>query len=118
MTGEDQGEHETRGAGVSTACGVTVVKRFTYRGDANEEYSNTYWFTQAPPSDATAWRALFDALVLQEKTLYPSSVNVVRGYGYNDDTGHKSGDEGDVAPAVFTVDLTVAPNTIVPGTFT
>jgi hypothetical protein len=103
---------------MATQTGITVVKRFTYRGDANEEFSNTYWLTGSPPADATAWRTLFDALVTQEKTCYHSGVSVIRGYGYDDNTGHKSGDTGTVAPSVWTVDLTVAPNTPVAGTAT
>jgi hypothetical protein len=102
---------------VATATGLTIVKTIPYRGDAGEEYSNTYWFKPvAPPADAAAWKALFDAVVLQEKTLYPNTVHVVRGYGYNDDTGHKPGDTGAVAGAVWTEDLTVAPLAPVAGT--
>lgn len=101
---------------MAAACGVTVIKRFTYRGDPTEEYSNTYWFTGAAPATSTLWRTLFDALVTQEKTCYQAAVNVVRGYGYNDDSGHKGVAGESVAPAAWTVDLTVAPNTIVPGT--
>jgi hypothetical protein len=101
---------------MSAQTGITVVKRFTYRGDANEEFSNTYWLSGTVPSDATAWRALFDALVLQEKTCYHSGVSVIRGYGYADNDGHKTGDTGTVSPSVWTVDMTVAPNTPVAGT--
>jgi hypothetical protein len=102
---------------VATATGLTIVKRFNYRGDPNEEYSNSYWFTPTtPPADDTAWRALLDAVVLVEKTIYPASCQVIRAYGYNDDTGHKPGDEGAVAGAVYNVDLRVAPNTPVAGT--
>lgn len=89
--------------------GVTVVKRFFYRGDATEEFSNQYWFQGAStPTDTAGWRALFDALVLQEKTLYTSLVTIVRGYGYDSSAEH--------VPAVWSVDLTQAPNTVVPGT--
>lgn len=102
---------------MAAACGLTIVKRFTYRGDPTEEYSNTYWFTGTAPSGDTAWRALFDAVVAVEKAIYPADTTVVRGYGYNDDTGHKSGDTGAVSPAVFVVDMTSSPNTPVAGTF-
>jgi len=104
------------GGNMAAATGLTIIKRFSYRGDSMEEYSNTYWFTGTAPADATAWRALFDAVVTLEKACYPAAVTVVRGYGYNDDAGHKPDDEGDVAPAVWTVDLTVAPDTPVVGT--
>jgi len=90
--------------------GLTVIKRFPYRGDSNEEYSNKYLLTGTTPSDSSAWRTLFDALVAQEKTLYPSLVTVVRGYGYND--------PDPLANSVWSVDLTVSPNTPVAGTYT
>ena len=90
----------------SLAC-LTVIKKFTYR-DAPEEYSNEYFLTGSIPADAAAWRTLFDALVTQEKTLYPSTVTVVRGYGHDSDDPH--------AAAVWSVDLTVSPNTPVAGT--
>lgn len=90
------------------ATGLTVIKRMTYRGDPNEEFSNTYWLSGSTPADATAWRALFDALVTQEKTLYNAAVQVIRGYGYDDDSGDGN--------AVWSVDLTVSPETVVPGT--
>lgn len=102
---------------MAEATGLTIIKRFTYRGNANEEYSNTYWFKPTtPPADAAAWRALLDAVVLVEKTIYPATAQVIRAYGYDDDTGHRPGDTGSVAGAVWSVDLRVAPDTPVPGT--
>jgi hypothetical protein len=92
---------------MAAATGLTVIKSFTYLMQA-EEYSNQYWFTGDVPADATEWRALFDALVAQEKTLYPSGVTVVGGYGYDSDAGD--------AVAVWSVDLTVSPETPVAGT--
>jgi hypothetical protein len=91
-------------------CVIVVVKKFTYRGNANEKWSNRYALTGPTPADATAWRTLFDALVAQEKTIYSSAVSVVGGYGYN-----KWPVKGD--HAIWNVDLTVAPNTPVPGTY-
>lgn len=95
---------------MATQTGLTVIKRFTYRGDTAEEFSNTYHFTGDPPADATAWRTLFDATVTAEKAVYGSGVSVVRGYGYDSDA--------DDAVAVWSVDLTVSPNTPVAGTLT
>lgn len=99
---------------MATQVGLTVVKRFTYRGDATEEYSNTYWLTGTVPADDTAWRALFDAMVVSEKQVYPSSVTVVRGYGYADNQGHfgprPAGTE--VSPSVWTRDLVAAAATV------
>lgn len=101
---------------MSAQAGVTLVKRFTYRGDATEEFSNTYWFTGSVPADATAWRALVDALIVAEKPCYPAAVTVVRAYGYADNTGHMAGDPPPASPAVYTLDLTVSPETPVAGT--
>lgn len=103
---------------MAAQTGLTIVKRFTYRGDTTEEYSNTYWLTGTVPANAAAWRTLFDALVAIEKTVYPSTHSVVRGYGYDDNEGHRSSDPDgtDVAPAVWSVDMTSSPNTPVAGT--
>lgn len=87
--------------------GITSVKRFTYRGQP-EEFSNTYHFTGAVPADFTAWRALYDALVAQEKTVMPSGVSLIGGYGYDDDA--------EDAHSVWSVDLTQAPNSPVNST--
>lgn len=91
------------------ATALTIIKRGYYRGDPTEEWSNKYRLTGTDPADDAAWRTLFDAFVAQEKTLYTAATNVVRGYGYTDDA--------DNADSVWGVDLTLAPNTIVPGTF-
>lgn len=88
---------------------LTVVKRMTYRGDAGEEWSNTYALSGTTPADSAAWRTLFDAMVTQEKTLYQSTTQAIKGYGYN-----KIPVKGD--HAIWTVDLRVAPNAVVPGT--
>jgi hypothetical protein len=93
----------------NSVCGLTIIKRFSYRGDVNEEWSNHYQFSGATPADAAAWRTLFDALVLQEKTLYAPPNAVIAGYGY--DRTPKKGDH-----ALWAVDLRVPPNSVVPGT--
>lgn len=89
---------------------ITLIKQMPYRGNLNEKWSNHYMLTGTTPADATAWRALFDALVLEEKKCYPNQVKVVGGYGYNS--------VADNATAVWTVDLNVTPNTPVSGTMT
>jgi hypothetical protein len=86
---------------MAAVCGLTLVKKFTYRGDATEEFSNTYHFSGAIPADNTAWAALRDALIAQEKTLYGSSVSVIRAYGYDSDA--------DNAAAVYVSDFSSAP---------
>lgn len=85
---------------MAAQTGLTIVKAFEYRS-AVEEFSNQYWFTGDVPADAAAWTALFDALVLQEKTIYPALVTVVRGYGYASDA--------DDATAVWVHDIAAAP---------
>lgn len=81
---------------MASQVGLTLIKRFNYRGDATEEFSNTYHFSGSIPADDTAWKALADALIAQEKTCYPAVVAVVRAYGYNSDA--------DDATAVWTYD--------------
>lgn len=100
---------------MAAATGLTSVKRFSYRG-VQEEFSNTYWLSGGPPADQAAWLTLWNALVAEEKKVLGPVASIIRGYGYDDDTGHKPDDEGTVAPAVFSVDLTVAPAAVVPGT--
>lgn len=94
--------------------GLTIVKKFPYRGDANEEFSNTYWLTGTVPTTDAEWLALFNALVAQEKTVYSADVTVIRGYGYDDNTGHRSTDPAGttVAPSVWTRDLVAAGATV------
>ncbi len=93
---------------MASQVGFTVVKTFPYRGDLLEEFSNTYHLTGSVPADSAAWRTLFNALVTAEKTVYTSSTHVVRGYGYDSDA--------DDAVAVWSVDLTVSPESPVAGT--
>lgn len=87
---------------------LTTIKRFTYRG-APEEWSNTYAFTGATPADSSAWKVLFDALVVEEKKLFVPSCSVVAGYGY--DGIPSTGDH-----AIWSVDMDVSPNSPVVGT--
>lgn len=90
---------------------LTVIKRFPYRGNPNEEFSNTYFLTGTTPADSAAWRALFDAFVLEEKkVLYTGFVSIIGAYGYN-----RPPVKGD--HAVWSLDLTVAPGTPVAGTY-
>lgn len=62
-----------------------MVKRFTYRGDATEEWSNTYHFRSAPPADATAWGTLVSDLADIEVPILNSFTHIVRAYGYDSD---------------------------------
>lgn len=103
-----------------SSCGVTVIKQFTYRGDASEEYSNTYWFSGSTPSDAIAWKALTDAIITSEKVCYHTQVKVVRAYGYdspNDTDGEHATWSYDYLGAAETVagTYTSAGSVILPG---
>lgn len=60
---------------------LTIVKSMPYRG-APEEFSNTYFFTGALPATPASWKALADAVIADEKTLYDSSTTVVRAIGH------------------------------------
>jgi hypothetical protein len=93
---------------MATQVGLTIVKRFTYRGN-QEEFANEYHLTGAVPADNAAWKALTDALIVAEKTCYTAGVSVVRAYGYDSDDPH--------AHAVWTYDY-LANTASVPGTLT
>jgi len=80
------------------ATSLIVIKRFDYRGVA-EEWSNRYYLTGGDPVTPGEWATLFDALNAQEKTLYHSGVHIVRGYGYTSDAAS--------ATSVWTKDLTL-----------
>jgi hypothetical protein len=70
---------------MAAVVGITLIKRFTYRGDALEEWSNQYHLSGSVPANGTDWQTLIDALVAQEKTIYANSTVVVRAYGYDSD---------------------------------
>jgi len=64
---------------------ITLIKRFTYRGDASEEFSNTYSFKNAPPGDSASWLVFANDMWLIEKLIFPGSVFLVAAYGYDSD---------------------------------
>jgi len=91
--------------------GITLSQKFTYRGDPEEEFSNTYHFRDAPPSTTADWDTFAQALVDWVKTVLPADVQIVSAYGYNTD---------DAKPiSVYSKDFTLAgvgiPGTFVPG---
>lgn len=95
---------------MAAQAGLVVVKRFPYRSNTTEEFSNGYWFTGTVPASNAGWRSLLDALVLQEKTCYPATVEVIKAYGY--------GSDADDAASVYSIDLRNTPDVPVAGTLT
>lgn len=70
---------------MAAVTGLTVVKKFPYRGDPNEEFSNTYHFKSLPPGDDASWEVLVSDVVNREKTCFSSNCTYVRAYGYDSD---------------------------------
>jgi hypothetical protein len=66
---------------VATVPSVRVVKSFSFKAGARL-FSNRYHFNGGTPPDSTHWDTLFDAIVLQEKTVYPSSITITECLGY------------------------------------
>jgi hypothetical protein len=69
---------------VATQLGITLVKKMTYRGDPNEEWSNTYWFDGTPPTTQTQAQSFVDDLASHEKTLVLGTVTYLKAYVFND----------------------------------
>ena len=76
--------------------GLTIVKRFTYRG-ADEDWSNSYHFDSDVPENASDWKDLCRAVAIQEQNVVPASCTFVKYLGYDDLDGHHG--------SVFTYDL-------------
>lgn len=66
--------------------GITLVKQFSYRGNPDEQWSNTYWFFSPAPSSAAEWNSLWVELWALEAQVIPSNSKLVQVYGYNDRT--------------------------------
>lgn len=92
---------------MAEACGLVMIKKFTYRGDPNEYWANKYWLTGAPPQLFSDWTDLFNGFQLLEQKVYPPAVHITGGYGYNDNA--------DGAHSVWSIDLE-AQGATTPGT--
>src|SRR2546428_193407 len=92
---------------MADVVGLTIIKKFTYRGDVNEEWSNTYHLTGAIPEGSGAWNAVFESVADQEIACYPPTSIIVRAYGYDSDA--------DNATAVWTRNLTEEDSEIAGG---
>jgi len=84
---------------MAAVTGLTLVKKFTYRTNPNEEFSNTYHFKNSPPGDDASWTVLMNDVVAKERLVFPSSVSYSRAYGYDSDDAK--------AHHVFSHDFTV-----------
>jgi hypothetical protein len=71
---------------VGALTGLTTIKRFSYRGDPTEEWSNTYHFRDPPPATSAAWKTFADAFIAVERSIWQPSTHLVRAYGYADDS--------------------------------
>lgn len=65
----------------TTLASLTIVKSFPYRG-APEEFSNTYFFDGAKPATDASWKALADAVILEEKPCHAAATTIVRAIGH------------------------------------
>lgn len=82
---------------------LTLVKRFTYRGQP-EEFSNTYHLDGTTPTTAAEWKTLATAMWTSEKTLHRSTVVLVAAYGY------EAGNNVSVAQIDYTTGTPLLPN--------
>jgi len=95
---------------VAAVTGLTLVKKFNYRSDTSEEFSNTYHFKDLPPGDDASWQVLMYDVLNEEKTVLNGGTTYTRAYGYNSDDPKAS--------AVFSHDFVAAgspPVGIFPG---
>lgn len=60
---------------------VKIVKSFLWKG-SQKLWSNRYHFNGGTPADTAHWNALFDAIVLVEKTCFIGTTEIVHAYGY------------------------------------
>lgn len=75
---------------------ITLIKRFTYRGDNQEEFSNKYHFSGDRPATESEWEELAEAIWVTEKEIFRANVFLVTAYGY------EAGNEHSVAQIDFT----------------
>jgi len=70
---------------MASVTGLTLIKSFAYRGDATEEFSNTYHFKNPPPGDDASWTVVMNDAVAKERSCFPAWVLYSRAYGYDSD---------------------------------
>lgn len=75
---------------------ITLIKRFPYRGDANEEFSNKYHLDGTMPATDEEWETLAEAIWATESEIFRGDVHLVTAYGY------EAGNEHSIAQIDFT----------------
>jgi len=103
---------------MAAATGLVLTKRFTYRGDATEEWSNKYWLTGTPPSSPGAWFSLYDEIAALERHCYTPASVIVSAVGYNDNDEHAHAvwtRDNDVEGTPVAGDLVAVPGQIFAG---
>lgn len=71
---------------MAALTGLTIIKKFEYRGDASEEWSNHYHLRNSPPLTEQEWESMALGLIDLERRCYPATSQVIRAYGYDDDS--------------------------------
>jgi len=66
---------------------IVLVKRFTYRDQA-EEFSNRYHFSGPTPQTDAEWKTLALGFASTEAAYHLSTVSFVHAYGYKPGTDH------------------------------
>lgn len=67
---------------------ISLIKRFTYRGDNQEEFANKYHLDGDMPVDADEWGNLAEAIWATEKEIFRGDVHLVTAYGYQASVAH------------------------------